>query len=59
MRGKTLSIKLKPNEGVTIGEVSVEMMGGFKLDSGSTGTASGTLMHDNQKETGTEPTTVS
>jgi hypothetical protein len=59
MRGKTLRIKLKSNEDVTTGEASAEMMGGFKLDSGSTATASGTMIHNNLKETGTEPTTVS
>jgi hypothetical protein len=59
MHGKILRIKLKPNEDVTIGEVSVETMGGFKLNSGSTATASETVIHNNLKETGTEPTTVS
>jgi hypothetical protein len=59
MRGKTLRIKFKPNEDVTIGEVSMETMGGFKLNSGSTATASGTVIHNNLKELGTEPTTVS
>jgi len=58
MHGKTLRIKLKPNEDITIGEVSVERMGGFKLNSGSTAIVSGTAIHDNLKETGTEPTTV-
>ena len=59
MNSKTLIIKLKLNEDVTIWEVSVETMGGLKLDSGSTATVSGTVIHNNMKETGTEPTTVS
>jgi hypothetical protein len=37
----------------------METTGGFKLKSGSTATASGTVIYDNLKETGTEPTTVS
>jgi hypothetical protein len=53
-----LDVKLKPNEDVTIGEVSVERVGGFKLNGGSTATASGAVIHNNQKETGTKPTTV-
>jgi len=59
MHDKSLRIKLKPNEDVTIEEVSVETIGGFKLNSGSTATAKGTVIHNNLKETGTEPTTVS
>jgi len=31
MRGKTLRIKFNRDEDVTIGDVSVETMGGFKL----------------------------
>ena len=42
---------------VTIGEESVETIGGLKLNSEST--ASGTAIHNNLKETGTGPTTVS
>ena len=59
MRGKSLRIKFKTNEDVTIGEVSEETMGGFRLNGGSTATASGTVVHNNLKETETEPTTVS
>jgi hypothetical protein len=59
IRGKALRIKFNPNEDVTIGGVSVETMCGFKLNSGSTATASETLIHSNMKETGTEPTTAS
>jgi hypothetical protein len=61
MRGKILRIKFKTNEDVTLREVSVDLvetMGGFRLNSGSTATALGTEIHNNNlKET--EPTTVS
>ena len=59
MHGETQRFKVKRNEDVTIEEVSVETMGGFKLDSGSTATALETVIHNNLKETVTEPTAVS
>jgi len=50
MCGKTLKIKFKPKEDVTIGEVSVVTMGAFKVDSGSSATASGTGIHNNPEQ---------
>jgi hypothetical protein len=42
MHGKTLRLKFKANEDVTIAEGSGEAMGEFELDSGSTPSTSGT-----------------
>jgi hypothetical protein len=51
MHGKTLSLKFKPGKGLTTAEGSGEAMGGFELDSGSAPSTSGTVLHDNLKDT--------